>query len=125
MKIHHIALKVEDLAICEKFYSEILDIPVRDRLFDESGRHRSTWFKLEGAILMLEKSPADPRDKILHTQEGPGWHMMAIAIEKNSRDGWISKLKKNGIAIEAKSRHSLYFRDPEGNLLALSHHPAE
>ena len=41
----------------------------------------------------------------------------------SERARWEQRLADAGVAIERTTAFSLFFRDPEGNRLALSHHP--
>lgn len=119
LSVHHIALKVRDLGLCEKFYAQVLGLPVMDRLADESGAPRSVWLKCGDAILMLERADAETKIK------NAGWHLMALKMPIDKRDGWKKKLTEHEVAIEDESPYSIFFKDPEGNKLALSHHPDE
>lgn len=52
-----------------------------------------------------------------------GWHVVALSMGMAERDAWAGRLEAAGISIEKRTRFSLFFRDPEGNHLALSHWP--
>lgn len=58
-------------------------------------------------------------------QEKPGWHLLALTISAADRNDWRTRLAAAGIPITGESAYSLYFSDPEGNRLALSHYPAQ
>ena len=117
MNINHIALKVGDLNVCEEFYSGLLGLPVVKRLNDDHGSIRSVWLKAGGVTLMLEK-----REKRggLENPDGAGWHLVALDIAKEERETWKKKLSAAGVKISNESEFSLYFKDPEGNRVALS-----
>jgi catechol-2,3-dioxygenase len=120
-KAHHIALKVRDLNLCGQFYAALLGLEVLQRQTDSDGTIRSLWFDLDGVILMLERwsgaAKAGP--------ENPGWHLLALAIPAVDRNGWQDKLARAGVRITGESAYSIYFSDPEGNRLALSHYPEQ
>ena len=131
---HHIALKVSDLTTCERFYAEVLRLEVIARHADGKGAPRAVWFSLGDMILMLERgqgaskkerAPATKASagKHLHDEGTPGWHLVALRIERTAREMWKSKLNAAGVSIVDESDYSLYFNDPEGNRLALSHYP--
>jgi hypothetical protein len=122
LRPHHIAVVVRDLARAEGFYSGVLGLPVVRRWDDAAGRPRSVWVDLgEGAFLAVERGEAEgPR----RADGAPGWHCVALGIELAEREAWRARLAAAGVAVERESPYSLYARDPEGSLVALSHWPA-
>jgi hypothetical protein len=52
-----------------------------------------------------------------------GYYVFALRIGLAERDAWEQRLASAGVAVERRTRFSLFFRDPEGNRLAVSHHP--
>lgn len=119
--MHHLAVLVRDLARAEAFYGAVLGLAVKARHADERGAPRSIWFALEGeSFLAVEK--ADPR-QATRRDDQPGWHCVALAIEPSERAAWKEKLTAAGHPVERESPYTLYARDPEGTLIALSHHP--
>jgi glyoxylase I family protein len=121
LSVHHLAVLVADLDRAEAFYSGVLGLPVRQRHRDDAGAPRSVWVGLGGAgFLALERAgTAGPR----RGEAAPGWHCVALAIPAAARAAWRARLLAAGVAVERESRFSLYARDPDGNLVALSHHP--
>ena len=118
--LHHVAIRVRELARAEAFYAGVLGLPVRQRQLDEAGAERSVWLGLAGgAILMIERAGEGE----LRKDESPGLHCLALGIERAARDAWRTKLVAAGVAIERESPYSLFVRDPDGALIALSHHP--
>lgn len=113
-KIHHVALKAADVTACGKFYSEILGLSLFKEHFYDDGSIRSVWFDVGGIILMLEKECPS-------LQRGSEC-LVAFLIPKSERVEWKNKLIEAGIEITHESEHSIYFSDPEGNRLALSHY---
>lgn len=120
-KIHHIALKISDLKKCEEFYIKVVGLSVVARHQFEDGSPRSVWLDCDGATLMLEKTEGGLPAKSTNTDVG--WSVVALRIEASERKNWISRLEKAGIKIFKITEHSVYFKDPEENILALSHYP--
>ncbi len=119
--IHHLAILVADLAGAEAFYCGVLGFRIERRWAEKDGTTRSIWLKVgNDALLMLEK--AEPK-AARRAEGGGGWHMLAFTIDATDRARLEAKLAKRGIAIEGRTDYTLYFRDPEGNRLALSHWP--
>jgi catechol 2,3-dioxygenase-like lactoylglutathione lyase family enzyme len=57
--------------------------------------------------------------------DAPGHHCVALKIAEKERAEWRERLETAGHPVERESPYSMYFRDPDGNLLALSHYPEE
>lgn len=123
--VHHLALLVNDLEASEKFYRDILGLEEEKRWFNDDGETlRSLWLRTgENSRLMLERASSQNR----RAKEASGWHLFALEIEASKRQAWRDYLSAHGVAISKESSFSLYFEDPEGNQIALSHwpHPTE
>lgn len=115
--IHHVALTVSDLDLVEDFYRQVLGLPFVTHQFDDEGRKRSAWFAIGQTVLMLE---LDSENK--NHSNHLGWHLVALPIAQEERAAWIEKLLSHGVAISKETENSIYFYDPEGNHLALSHY---
>ncbi|WP_434046597.1 MULTISPECIES: VOC family protein [Sorangium] len=121
LAVHHLAVVVRDLGRAEAFYAGVLGLPVVRRWADEAGAPRSVWLELGGgAFLAVERAAADGPTR---ADEAPGWHCVALGIAPAEREAWRCRLAARGVAIERESAYSMYARDPEGNLVALSHYP--
>ena len=118
--VHHLAVCVADLPRAEAFYCGVLGLPVRDRWTDESGVPRSFWVDLGAGFLAVELASEDQRRG---GDGGPGWHCVALRIAPADREAWREHLSRCGHPVERESAYTLYVRDPDGALLALSHHP--
>lgn len=128
LALHHLAVVVGDLDRAEAFYAEVLGLRAVRRWDDAQGRPRSVWMGLGGgAFLALEKAgdPARVSGARADADQDPGWHCVALAIAMEDRGAWRSRLAAAGVRIERESPYTLYLRDPDGNLLGLSHYPAE
>jgi len=49
----------------------------------------------------------------------------ALAISRADREAWEERLAAAGVPVARRSPFSLFFQDPEGNRVALSHWPEE
>lgn len=121
LRPHHLAVCVADLARAEAFYAGVLGLPVVRRWDDGEGRPRSVWLGLGGdAFLAVERAEETGP---IRADDAPGWHCVALAIAPDEREAWRARLEAAGIAVVRESDFTLYARDPEGSLVALSHWP--
>lgn len=115
------ALYVDDLEVAERFYADVLGLPVIAKV---EGRH--VFFRCGDGVLLLfdpEKTvePPAPDAKLPvppHGAKGQG-HLCFRASETEI-DGWKTHLASAGVAIESEftwpsGGRSIYFRDPAGN----------
>src|SRR5262249_35409857 len=94
------------------------------RLHRDDGQLRSIWLTVPGGFLALERVDAIP-DVTPFRHSRPGWHLVALRIERSARESVEAELLRHGVRIEHQTRWTLYVRDPEGNRVGLSHHPAD
>ena len=111
---------MSDLQRSEAFYVGLLGLPVVRRWNDDRGAPRSSWVQLEGErFLALERGSTERRP----VDEEVGHHALALRIEAADRAAWARHLESAGVIIERRTAYSLFFRDPDGALLAVSHYP--
>jgi glyoxylase I family protein len=118
--VHHVAIKVADLARAEAFYVGVLGLHVLRRwpASDAMG-DRSVWLELgAGAFLALERSEGALPAK---AENAPGIHLLALHIRRQERAIWIEKLASAGHPIYQHTDYTIYVKDPEGNRIGLSH----
>lgn len=122
-RIQHLveaAAYVDDLDRAEHFYRDVLGLAVTGK---EPGRH--VFFRIgDAAVLLLFLPEASLKGERLpaHGARGPGH--FALGIPAESLDSWRTRLGNFGVPIEreetwSRGGHSLYFRDPAGNLVEL------
>jgi catechol 2,3-dioxygenase-like lactoylglutathione lyase family enzyme len=122
---HHVAIQCADLGRCEEFYRDVLGLRVLRRWPREGGGDRSVWLSLgdpAGGFLALERAeePAVPAP----WRDGKaGLHLVALRIPPSERRAWEDRLDAAGVLVVHRTRWSIYFHDPEGNRIGLSHHP--
>jgi catechol 2,3-dioxygenase-like lactoylglutathione lyase family enzyme len=125
LTFHHVAIQCADLGRCERFYREVLGLQVLRRWPREEGGDRSVWLSVGGAadgFLALERAdePSEPRP----WRDGkPGLHLVALRIAPAERRTWEDRLEAAGVLVVHRTRWTVYFHDPEGNRIGLTHHP--
>lgn len=120
MRLHHLAIQVPDLDVAAAFYIGVLGLVVLRR------QDHALWVDGGGTIIMLERcAGTDIEDRGRPWKhDAPGLFVLAFAIEPSKRQTWRDTLAAAQITIDHESAFSLYFRDPWGTRLALSHYPA-
>jgi glyoxylase I family protein len=149
--IHHLALIVTDLEVMERFYVDVLGLPLVRRWHSlDDAQQRSIWLALgHDAFLALERAEPSPSgeaprnamvDDVCLTRapasvktpltETPGcsapnagWHLVALTINSDDREAWRKRLSDAGCPVERETDYTMYARDPERNFIALSHWP--
>ena|ERR1700722_19793107 len=114
MRVHHLAFRTRDLTRLERFYTDVLGLQIARR--DEG---KSVWLRAGGTLLMLELA-ADAEPQV----HGDTKELVAFAVEAPDVDRWRRVLEANAIAIESETAYTLYFRDPDGRRVGLSHYRA-
>lgn len=113
MSIHHLALRTDDLDVLERFYRDILGLPVLRR---DAGR--SVWLDAGVAIVMLERrgegEPAIDRRSM---------DLTCFAVEPDEHAAVLERLSAAQVRVEGRTAYSLYFRDPDGRRVGVSSYP--
>jgi len=120
---HHLALQVNALGPMVAFYRDVLGLAVGEEHRGPGGGLRSVWMNVPGGFLALEtvEGPRSPPGPFRNGR--PGWFLVALRIDPSERARVRAELERAGVAVEHETRWTLYVRDPEGNRVALSHHP--
>jgi glyoxylase I family protein len=119
-RLHHVALGALDVERVARFYREVVGLPEVARHDDADGALRSIWLSAGETVLMIERS-SEARERVEGV--GPGPFLLAFAVTPGERADLERALHAAGAAIESRSEHSSYLRDPEGNRVAISHYP--
>ncbi len=118
VRVHHIALRTRDLPRLQAFYAGLLGLPVtrQDAVRGEGARR--VWLGAGETLVMLETAgPGEP-------EVPPGTlELVAFGIAREERATYKETLAAAGVPIEAESEFTLYFRDPDGRRVGLSHYP--
>jgi hypothetical protein len=113
MRVHHLALRTEDLPRLEAFYAGVLGLTVTRRTGE-----RSVWLEAGETILMLERKAANEPPLSIDSLE-----MFAFAIDPARKSEFLGRLSAAQVALEGSTNHTLYFRDPDGRRVGLSAFP--
>jgi glyoxylase I family protein len=126
LAFHHVAIQCADLDRCERFYRDVLGLEVLRRWPREGGGDRSVWLTVgdgDGAgFLALERAEETPRPRAWR-DGAPGLHLLALRIGAAERAAWEDRLEAAGVLVVHRTRWTIYFHDPEGNRIGLTHHP--
>ena len=116
--LHHVAIQVLDVEKVAAFYREVLQLPERARHLRDDGSLRSIWIEAsaDGSFLAIEELRPGTRGTLGHS-------LVALRIARGDRAAWLAHFEKHRVPIEKQSRWTIYVKDPEGNVIALSHHP--
>jgi catechol 2,3-dioxygenase-like lactoylglutathione lyase family enzyme len=123
LPIHHVAIQCADLGRCERFYREVLGLPLLRRWPREEGGDRSVWLSTGGeGFLALERADEQPVARPWRDGRA-GFHLVALRIAPGERGAWEDRLAAAGVLVAHRTRWTIYFHDPEGNRIGLTHHP--
>ncbi len=121
---HHVAVLVTDVERVAAFYREVLELPEVARFHHPDGSLRSIWVGARsggdagGGFVAVEQAAV-----AIGGNPGRGYTMVALAIEVSTREQVRVALERRGVPIECETDFTVYVRDPEGNLVGLSHYP--
>ena len=113
--IHHIAFRTQHLTRLAEFYSSVFSLST-----ERVQEGRSVWLLSGETRIMLEqKAPHEP-------DPNPGsMDLVTFRISAAERHEFEARLAARGIALEGQTAYSLYFRDPDGRRVGVSHYPDE
>ncbi len=121
---HHVAVQVHDVARVAAFYVEMLKLPELQRFHRDDGSLRSIWVGTSNQPGLAAQPFIAIEGIRPQTPEGAlGYSMVALRIDPQQRRSIVEELSRRGLSIERETAWTMYVRDPEGNLVGLSHHP--
>ncbi|MDR7124260.1 VOC family protein [Pseudotabrizicola sp. 4114] len=128
LSILETALYVDDLDRAAAFYEGVMGLPVphaddRMRAYDVKKRSVLLLFLRGGTT-----TPVRTDSGLIPPHDASGQIHMAFAIAPDQLEPWRAHLTANGVVIGGTSDwkrggHSLYFRDPDGNMLEVATTP--
>jgi catechol 2,3-dioxygenase-like lactoylglutathione lyase family enzyme len=123
------ALYLDDVGLAARFYQDLFGF----RLLTGNTERDEIFAALEvpgqGVLLLFKKGanaePVDTGGGMIPSHGGEGRLHVAFAISTSSYESWKTTLGARNIKIESEIQwprggRSLYFRDPEGNLVELA-----
>jgi catechol 2,3-dioxygenase-like lactoylglutathione lyase family enzyme len=120
-RIGHVLLRVADLERSRRFYCAVLGFEV----MEEDPEHGGLFMALDGHAHTLDLFPAPDASTVApRTGLGLGVHHVAFQVDTEAalREAHRS-LKEHGVtitrAVDHVSQQSIYFHDPDGNLLEI------
>lgn len=122
---HHVAIQARDVERVTAFYRDLLGLPELTRHHRPDGSLRSIWVGVPGGgFLAIEAASGEP-EQAPFRHERPGYLLLAFRIPRASRSVVVEEFLRAGVSLEHETRWTVYVRDPEGNRVALSHHPED
>jgi glyoxylase I family protein len=120
---HHAAIEARDVEKVAAFFRDVLGLPEVVRHHRPDGTLRSIW--------LAAATDAEPGSPFIAVEEQPthgvhagaGWFMVALTIGAHERAAIHRTLLERGVKIDKETRWTIFVRDPEGNLVGLSHYP--
>ena len=118
-RLGHVALRVADVERSKKFYRQTLGFEV----VEEDPEHGGVFMALEGLSHTIDLFPA-PDGAPAATPGAVGVRHVAFLVETEAAlmEAW-GTLREQGVAIERALDHvsqkSIYFHDPDGNVLEI------
>jgi len=120
-RIGHVALRVADVERSRAFYTALLGFEV----VEEDPEHGGVFMALEGLSHTIDLFPVDdPRTVPAQTPGAVGVRHIAFLVDSEQalKDAYET-LQASGVpiirAIDHVSQKSIYFQDPDGNLLEI------
>lgn len=120
LELHHIALGAARVEPMAEFYRLAFGLAEVARHHTETGSLRSIWLRLGSGVLMIEQTDV-LRPKVQELASGA--FLLAFSIRPEQRQQVEARLLQLGAPPEKHTEYTSYFRDPEGNRVAVSCYP--
>jgi glyoxylase I family protein len=122
---HHVAIQARDVERVTAFYRDLLGFPELTRHHRPDGSLRSVWVGVPGGAFLAIEAVTGEFETGPFRHERPGLLMLAFRIPKATRAAAVATFIGAGVPLEHETKWTFYVRDPEGNRVALSHHPED
>lgn len=119
--LHHVALGAHDVERLVGFYGGVCGLRELRRHHTPDGALRSVWMELGPAAVLMIEHTEQIRPIVEGLASGP--FLLAFAAPDSSIDAVRARLGACGVDVESTTQYTAYFRDPEGNRVALSLYP--
>jgi catechol 2,3-dioxygenase-like lactoylglutathione lyase family enzyme len=115
------ALYVSDVERAVTFYRDVLGL----RVLGDMDKNRGAAFAVGDTVLLVFRAEETSKGDILPPHGSTGSGHVAFRVEPEDLDPWRRHLSERGVPIEMEHSFgngppSIYFRDPDGNLLELA-----
>jgi catechol 2,3-dioxygenase-like lactoylglutathione lyase family enzyme len=111
-------LYVADIDRAERFYRDVMGLKPIGKQPD-----RHVFFRVGSGVLLLFRAERTRRSATVPPHGAAGEIHVCFTISPEAYDTWKEKIHGCGIAVEQETEwpagRSVYFRDPDGNLLEL------
>ncbi|MDY7232576.1 VOC family protein [Hyalangium rubrum] len=122
---HHVALQARDVERVTAFYRDLLGFPELVRHHRPDGSLRSIWVGVPGGAFLAIEAVSGALEESPFRHERPGLLMLAFRIPRSARAQAVEAFARAQVPLDHETRWTIYVRDPEGNRVALSHHPED
>ena len=122
--LFEMVLEVADLALSERFYNEIVGLPIANR-WDPSEDGREATFLEIGPHAFLGLWPPETATTAIAKGRGGAHVHFALLVEYGTLTAVRDRLIADGVEITAEldfghGNHAIYFNDPDGNVIELT-----
>jgi catechol 2,3-dioxygenase-like lactoylglutathione lyase family enzyme len=119
--LFELVLEVADLAASERFYREVIGLPVAERWGDE---RPAVWLAIGREGFLGLWPPETGGDLAIHGGRGGRHVHFALRVPIGTLDGMRSRLESLGYETEewdfGRGNRAIYLDDPDGNVLELT-----
>ena len=122
MGLFEMVLEVADLAAAERFYVDVLGLPVADRWV---GDRPAVWLSI-GREAFIGLWPRETGgERAIHRGRGGAHVHFALRVPAGTLAAVQARLVAHGVAVEdgwtfRPGDHAIYFDDPDGNVVELT-----
>jgi glyoxylase I family protein len=122
---HHVAIQARDVERVAAFYRDLLGFPELTRHHRPDCSLRSIWVGVPGGGFLAIEAVSGAPEASAFRHDRPGLLLLAFRLPRAARAGAVEVFARAGVPLEHETRWTFYVRDPEGNRVALSHHPED